>query len=100
MLTLAMSVSTYLTGWGIDQAGLSPRRMAILLGVAFMIPGIGWLLLQRWLDNQDSGFGIQDSGNPQSHPAALSPEPQIPNPESWLIKSQEQSHTAFKEVDE
>ena len=54
MLTLAMSVSTYLTGWGIDHAGLSARQVAVLLGVAFMIPGILWLLLQRWLDNSES----------------------------------------------
>jgi Na+/melibiose symporter-like transporter len=49
-VTLAMSVSTYATGWGLDHAGLSARQMAALLGLAFMIPGIAWLFLQRWLD--------------------------------------------------
>jgi hypothetical protein len=54
LLTLSMSVSTYLTGWGIDHAGLSARQMAVLLGLAFMIPGILWLLLQRWLDSSET----------------------------------------------
>jgi Arabinose efflux permease len=53
-LTLAMSVSTYATGWGLDHAGLSARKMAALLGLAFMIPGIAWLFLQRWLDRWES----------------------------------------------
>lgn len=53
-LTLAMSVSTYATGWGLDHAGLSARQMAALLGLAFMIPGIAWLFLQRWLDRWES----------------------------------------------
>jgi len=49
-LTLMMSVSTYATGWGLDHAGLSPRQMAALLGLAFLLPGLAWLALQRWLD--------------------------------------------------
>jgi Na+/melibiose symporter-like transporter len=55
-LTLAMSVSTYLTGLGLDHAGLTARQMAMLLGGAFLIPGIGWLLLQRWLDKFDASL--------------------------------------------
>jgi MFS family permease len=54
LLTLTMSVSTYITGWGVDYPGLGARRMATVLGLAFAIPGIGWLLLQRWLDRGDS----------------------------------------------
>ena len=50
LLTLTMSVSTYVTGWGVDYPGLGARRMATVLGVAFMVPGIVWLMLQRWLD--------------------------------------------------
>jgi MFS family permease len=53
MLTLTMSLSTYFTGWGIDHAGLSPRQMATILGVAFLVPGVAWLLLQRWLDKTE-----------------------------------------------
>ena len=54
LLTLSMSVSTYLTGWGIDHAGLSPRQMALALGIAFMIPGVVWFMLQRWLDDSEN----------------------------------------------
>jgi MFS family permease len=53
MLTLAMSLSTYFTGWGIDHAGLSPRQMATILGLSFLLPGVAWLLLQPWLDLGD-----------------------------------------------
>ena len=53
LLTLSMSVSTYVTGWGVDYPGLGARRMATVLGLAFAIPGIGWLMLQRWLDRGD-----------------------------------------------
>ena len=54
LLTLTMSVSTYLTGWGVDYPGLGARRMATVLGLAFMVPGIAWLMLQGWLDKGDS----------------------------------------------
>lgn len=54
LLTLTMSVSTYVTGWGVDYPGLGARRMATVLGLAFAVPGIGWLMLQRWLDRGDS----------------------------------------------
>jgi predicted MFS family arabinose efflux permease len=54
LFTLSMSVSTYLTGWGIDHAGISPRQMALALGIAFMIPGVVWFMLQRWLDDSEN----------------------------------------------
>jgi len=54
LLTLTMSVSTYVTGLGVDHPGLGARRMAIVLGLAFILPGIVWLMLQRWLDRGDS----------------------------------------------
>jgi MFS family permease len=54
LLTLTMSVSTYVTGWGVDYPGLGARRMAAILGLAFAIPGIGWLMLQSWLDRGES----------------------------------------------
>jgi hypothetical protein len=53
LLTLTMSVSTYVTGWGVDYPGLGARRMATVLGLAFMVPGVAWLMLQRWLDRVD-----------------------------------------------
>lgn len=54
LLTLTMSVSTFVTGLGVDYPGLGARRMATVLGLAFAVPGIGWLMLQRWLDRGDS----------------------------------------------
>ena len=54
LLTLTMSISTYVTGLGVDYPGLGARRMATILGLAFAVPGIGWLMLQRWLDRGDS----------------------------------------------
>ncbi|HLF82644.1 MAG TPA: hypothetical protein VI837_00555, partial [Blastocatellia bacterium] len=54
LLTLTMSVSTYVTGWGVDYPGLGARPMATVLGLAFAVPGIGWLMLQKWLDRADS----------------------------------------------
>ena len=53
-LTLAMSLSTYATGWGLDHAHLSARQMAAILGLAFLIPGVAWLALQRWLDRSEA----------------------------------------------
>jgi Na+/melibiose symporter-like transporter len=54
LLTLSMSVSTYFTGYGLDHAGLSARQMATILGIAFVIPGVAWFLLQRWLDKAEA----------------------------------------------
>jgi MFS family permease len=59
LLTLTMSVSTYLTGWALDSAGFSPRRVATLLGIAFIIPGIIWLAIQRWMNRQAPEARIQ-----------------------------------------
>lgn len=53
LLTLTMSVSTWVTGWGVDYPGLGARRMATVLGIGFAVPGIAWVLLQRWLDRGD-----------------------------------------------
>jgi hypothetical protein len=54
LLTLTMSVSTYVAGLGGRLSGLGARRMATVLGLAFAVPGIRWLMLQRWLDRGDS----------------------------------------------
>ncbi len=53
LVTLLMSLSTFLTGWGLDFAGFSPRTMATLLGFAFMIPGLAWFGIQHWMDGPD-----------------------------------------------
>jgi hypothetical protein len=49
LVTLTMSISTWLTGVGLDHAGLTPRAMASLLGAAFVLPGVAWFLMQRRL---------------------------------------------------
>jgi predicted MFS family arabinose efflux permease len=67
-LTLAMSLSTYATGWGLDHAGLSARQMAALMGAAFLIPGLVWLALQRWLDRSEQN-------QPHSMPPMPPPTP-------------------------
>jgi hypothetical protein len=50
MVTLTMSVSTYLTGWGLDYAGLSPRSMAAILGLSFLVPGFAYLIIRGRMD--------------------------------------------------
>jgi MFS family permease len=44
LLTLTMSLSTYLTGWGLDHAGLSERALAAILGAVFILPGLAWIV--------------------------------------------------------
>jgi MFS family permease len=51
LLTLAMAVSTYLTGWSLDHAGLSAKQVASLLAASFLIPG--WMI-QRRLDQSEA----------------------------------------------
>lgn len=70
LLTLAMSVSTYVTSWGLDHAGLSPRTMAMLLGLAFLIPGAVWFLLQRWLDDSDANLKERAPARIETEPAS------------------------------
>jgi MFS family permease len=50
LLMLTFSVSIYLTGWGVDRAGLDARQVATAMGLAFLIPGVIWLLAQRWVN--------------------------------------------------
>ncbi|HVG19283.1 MAG TPA: MFS transporter [Blastocatellia bacterium] len=54
LLTLSMSVSTYFTGYGLDHAALSVRQMATIMGITFVIPGVIWFMLQRWLDRVEA----------------------------------------------
>lgn len=53
LLTLTMSVSTFVSGWGVDHPALGARRMATVLGIAFALPGAAWLALQGWLDRDE-----------------------------------------------
>jgi predicted MFS family arabinose efflux permease len=49
LLTLSMSLSTYMTGWGLDRAGMNVRAMTTVLGAVFIAPGIAWFIHLRWL---------------------------------------------------
>jgi MFS family permease len=49
LVTLASSASSYLTAYALDQAGWSPRRMSLVLGALFCVPGVIWLVIEsRW----------------------------------------------------
>jgi MFS family permease len=49
LVTLMSSGSSYWTGYQLDHAGWSPRRLAFALGVMFCLPGVLWLfILTRW----------------------------------------------------
>jgi MFS family permease len=51
LVTMMSSVSSYWTGYQLDHAGWSPRRLAFVLGVLFCVPGILWLvILTKWKD--------------------------------------------------
>lgn len=43
LFTVMMAVSTFVTGWGVDRGGLSPRAMVWLLGGTLLLPGMLWL---------------------------------------------------------
>jgi predicted MFS family arabinose efflux permease len=69
LVTLAMSASTYATGWGLDNNFLSARTAAMMLGFAFAIPGLVWLSIQSWLDIDDERAD-EDSPIINAEPAA------------------------------
>jgi len=49
LVTLASSASSYLTAYALDQVGWSPRRMSLVLGAMFCVPGVIWLVIEsRW----------------------------------------------------
>jgi predicted MFS family arabinose efflux permease len=54
LLTLSMSLSTYLTGLALDRYGLAPRSAAALLGLVFLAPGLAWVSIQPWMSRGDS----------------------------------------------
>ncbi len=49
LVTLTSSASSYLTAYGLDRAGWSPRTMSFALGALFCVPGVVWLIIEsRW----------------------------------------------------
>jgi predicted MFS family arabinose efflux permease len=53
LLTLTMAVSNYATGELLDRFRLSPRAVAIGIGVFFLLPGLAWFVTQKWWDRDE-----------------------------------------------
>ena len=53
LLTLTMAISNYATGELLDRFGLSARTVVIGIGALFMLPGVAWLITERWWDKDD-----------------------------------------------
>jgi MFS family permease len=52
-VTFVTALSSYLTAYGLDHAGWSPRSLALTLGLAFCVPGVIWLgILSRWQERE------------------------------------------------
>jgi hypothetical protein len=43
LFTIVMSVSTFMTGWGLDHSTATPRTLAAILGGLLFLPGLLWL---------------------------------------------------------
>ena len=70
LVTLTMSVSSYLTGHFLDT-GTSPRTVSFALGALFFVPGVLWLLiLSRWQASQEHAVTLEDEA-PPSHSAPV-----------------------------
>jgi hypothetical protein len=53
LVTLMSSASSYWTGYQLDRAGWSPRRLALVLGILFCVPGVLWLgILAKWREGE------------------------------------------------
>lgn len=68
MVTLTMAASTYLTGWGLDYAGLGPRAMAAILGLSFLVPGFVYVLILGWLGREEAAEPDPSSPSVQVEP--------------------------------
>ncbi len=51
LLTLTLSLSTWVTGQALD-AGYDPRNIVVALALFFLVPGSLWLLYLRYLQNE------------------------------------------------
>ncbi|HKO60994.1 MAG TPA: MFS transporter [Pyrinomonadaceae bacterium] len=60
LLTLTMALSNYATGEMLDRLGMSPRVIAIGMGVFFIVPGLVWFLTQRWWDQDTKTTGVRE----------------------------------------
>lgn len=46
IMTLVASTATYLTAYGLDGLSIAPQTMAMVIGLAFVLPGVSWLFLE------------------------------------------------------
>src|SRR5256886_1355650 len=61
LLTLTMAASNYLTGEMLDRFGFSPRTVTIAIGTFFLMPGVVWLLTEKWWNRDQKGeLGVRD----------------------------------------
>lgn len=59
LLMLMLAVSNYATGEALDRFGLSPRVVTFAIGIFFMLPGVAWLLTERWWDRERAGADVE-----------------------------------------
>ena len=52
LLTLTLSLSTWLTGMALDS-GFGPRTIVIALALFFLVPGTGWLFYLKYLKRNE-----------------------------------------------
>jgi len=63
LVTLVTSLSSYLTAYGLDRGGWSPRMLSFTLGAMFLAPGMLWLLFQsRWQDHDRRTSSVPAGG--------------------------------------
>jgi MFS family permease len=66
LVTLVTSLSSYLTAYGLDRNGWSPRLLSFTLGAMFLVPGTLWLVFQsRWQEHEGGA-----PGHPAETPSA------------------------------
>jgi MFS family permease len=54
LVTLTMAASNYLVGELMDRFGFSPRVVTVGVGILFMVPGLVWLVTQKWWDPREA----------------------------------------------
>jgi hypothetical protein len=47
LLMVVSAASSYVCGYALDNWGASPFLLTRVLGVVFVLPAIGWLLIER-----------------------------------------------------
>ena len=62
LLTIVASLSSYWTAYELDRIGRSPRLLSFVLGAAFCVPGVLWLVIEsRWVERPPQPPGTPDA---------------------------------------